>query len=155
MNDRKPVSLDPAGMAAKKRTLMSNKLLPTLPILKVLSRALIVCLVLAGSDLLVSRQAFAGTRFDGTWNLVFVTQRGGCDPTYDFTVDVVNGNITHPNILTFRGRVAPSGAVVASVRVGHKYASGSGRLSGVSGRGAWSGRSGGTRCAGTWAAQRN
>jgi hypothetical protein len=151
---RNPAGLDPAGMAAK-RTIMSNKFLSTLPILKLLTRALIVCLVLAGSDLLIFRQAFAGTRFDGTWNLLFVTQRGDCDPTYSFLVDVVNGNITHPNILTFRGRVAPSGAVVASVRVGQKYASGSGRLSGASGRGAWSGRSGGTRCAGTWAAQRN
>jgi hypothetical protein len=104
---------------------------------------------------LISRQAFAGSRFDGTWNLVFLTQRGDCDPTYNFMVDVVNGNITHPNILTFRGRVAPSGAVVASVRVEEKYASGSGRLSGVSGRGVWSGRSGESRCAGTWAVQRN
>jgi hypothetical protein len=59
--------LDPAGMAAKKRTLMSNKLLPTLPILKLLARPLIACLVLAGSHLLMSRQAFAGARFDGTW----------------------------------------------------------------------------------------
>jgi len=145
---------DPAGMAAK-RTIMSKKFLPTLSILKLLARPLIVCLVLAGSHLLTSRQAFAGTRFDGTWNLAFVTQRGDCDPSYNFMVDVVNGNITHPNILTFRGRVAPSGAVVASVRVGQKYASGSGRLSGVSGRGVWTGRSGEARCAGTWAAQRN
>ena len=112
---------------------MSNKFLPRHQILKLLARPLIVCLVLVGSHLLISRQAFAGTRFDGTWNLVFVTQRGDCDPTYNFMVDVVNGNITHPNILTFRGRVAPSGAVVASVRVGQRYASGSGRLSGVSG----------------------
>ena len=148
------LTLDPAGMAAK-RTIMSKKFLPTLPMLKLLARPLIVCLVLAGSHLLITRQAFAGTRFDGTWNLVFVTQRGDCDPTYNFMVDVVNGNITHPNILTFRGRVAPSGAVVASVRVGQRYASGSGRLSGVSGRGVWSGRSGDARCAGTWAAQRN
>jgi hypothetical protein len=154
MNDNNPAGLDPAGMAAK-RTIMSNKFLPKLPILKLLARTLIVCLVLAGSYLLISGQAFAGTRFDGTWNLVFLTQRGDCDPTYNFMVDIVNGNISHPNILTFRGRVAPSGAVVASVRVGQKYASGSGRLTGVSGRGAWSGRSGGARCAGTWAAQRN
>jgi hypothetical protein len=151
---RNPAALDPAGMATKK-TIMSSKFLPTLPIPKLLARVLIVCLVLVGCHLLTSRQAFAGMRFDGTWNLVFMTQRGDCDPTYNFMVDVVNGNITHPNILTFRGRVAPSGAVVASVRVGQKYASGSGRLSGVSGRGVWSGRSGETRCAGTWAAQRN
>lgn len=134
---------------------MRKKFLPTLASLKLLARPLIVCLVLAGSHLLISRQAFAGTRFDGTWNLAFLTQRGDCDPNYNFTVDVVNGNITHPNILTFRGRVAPSGAIVASVRVGQKSASGTGRLSGVSGRGAWSGRSGETRCTGTWAAQRN
>jgi len=134
---------------------MSSKFLPTLPIPKLLARALIVCLVLTGSHLLISRQAFAGTRFDGTWNLVFLTQRGDCDPTYNFMVDVVNGNITHPNILTFRGRVAPSGAVVASVRVGQKYASGSGRLSGVVGARRLErpfGRD--TKC-GTWAAQRN
>ena len=119
------------------------------------ARTLAVYLVLGGSCLGLQNQAFAGSRFDGTWNLVFVTQRGACDPTYNFTVNVMNGNVSHPNILTFRGRVAPSGVVRASVRVGQKYASGSGRLSGASGRGAWSGRAGGSRCAGTWIAQRN
>jgi hypothetical protein len=68
---------------------------------------------------------------------------------------VLNGNVSHPNILTFRGHVASSGAVHASVRVGQKYAAGSGRLSGVSGRGVWSGRSGESRCAGAWTAQKN
>src|SRR3981081_1914138 len=121
---------------------MSNKFLPRHQILKLLARPLIVCLALVGSHLLISRQAFAGTRFDGTWNLVFVTQRGDCDPTYDFMGDVGNGDSTDPRILPVRGRAAPSGAVVASVRVGQRYASGSGRLSGVSGRGVWSGRSG-------------
>ena len=49
---------------------MSNTFLP---ILRLLARPLIICLVLAGSHPLISRQAFAGTRFDGTWNFVFVT----------------------------------------------------------------------------------
>jgi len=71
------------------------------PTLSRATRALFVCLVLAGSNLGIPRQAVAGTRFDGTWNLVFVTQRGACDPTYNFTVDVLNGNATHRNILTF------------------------------------------------------
>src|ERR1700720_3159954 len=114
---RNPAGLDPACMAAK-RTIMSNKFLP---ILRLLARPLIICLILAGSHLLISRQAFAGTRFDGTWNLVFVTQRGDCDPTYNLMVDVVNGEIPHPNILTCRGRVAPPSAVVAPVEVGQKY----------------------------------
>lgn len=117
--------------------------------------ALSVCLVLAGSHLVIPRQAVAASHFDGTWDLIFVTQRGACDPTYNFTVDVLNGNVSHPNILTFRGHVAPSGAVHASVRVGQKYASGSGRLSVMSGQGVWSGSSGGSRCTGAWTAQRN
>jgi quercetin dioxygenase-like cupin family protein len=57
--------------------------------------------------------AIAAPSFDGAWDLVFLTQRGPCDPTYKFTVEVRNGNVTHPNILTFRGHVTPSGAVRA------------------------------------------
>jgi hypothetical protein len=59
-----------------------------------------VCFVSAGSQPGAQSPAFAGSRFDGPWNLVFVTQHGDCDPSYNFTVDVVNGNIRHPNILT-------------------------------------------------------
>jgi hypothetical protein len=118
------------------------------------TRAVFVCLVLAGS-VGIARPALAASRFDGTWNLTFVTQRGACDPAYNFTVDVLDGNVSHPNILTFRGHVAPSGAVHASVRVGQKSASGSGRLSEASGGGVWSGRSGESRCGGTWTAERN
>lgn len=102
----------------------------------------------------VAAPAAARSRFDGTWNLTFITQRGPCDPSYNFTVDVNNGYVSHPNILTFRGRVMPSGAVRASVKVGEKYAWGSGRLSESSGRGVWSGRAGQSRCSGNWIAQR-
>jgi hypothetical protein len=98
---------------------MSNKFLPTLPILKPLARPLIVCLVLAGSHLLIPRQAFGGTRFDGTRNLVFVTQRGDCDPTYNFMVDVVNGQ--YPDVQGPRRSVrlcCRLGQSRAEVRVG-------------------------------------
>ena len=84
-----------------------------------------------------------------------MTQRGPCDPTYEFSVNIHNGILTQPNLVTFRGHVSRSGAVQASVTVHEKYASGSGRLAGSSGRGTWSGRSGGARCAGHWTAQRN
>ena len=70
--------------------------------------------------------AHARSAYDGSWDLVFVTQRGACDPTYNFTVNVSNGVVTHPNLLKFRGYVAKSGAVRASVTVQDKYASGSG-----------------------------
>jgi hypothetical protein len=30
--------------------------------------------------------AHARSAYDGSWDLVFVTQSGSCDPTYNFTV---------------------------------------------------------------------
>jgi hypothetical protein len=102
-----------------------------------------------------STGANAAASFDGAWDLLFVTQRGACDPTYNFTVNISNGIVTHPNLVRFHGIVARSGAVRASVTVEDKYASGSGRLSGVSGRGAWAGYSGQARCVGYWTAQKH
>ena len=78
-----------------------------------------VCLTLATA-------AEARTSYDGSWNLVFVTQRGSCDPTYNFSVNINDGIVTHPNLVKFSGIVGRSGAVRASVTVHDKYASGSG-----------------------------
>jgi hypothetical protein len=99
--------------------------------------------------------ARAHSAYDGSWDLTFVTQRGACDPAYNFTVNVSHGVLTHPNLVRFKGYVAKSGSVHASVTVHDKFASGTGRLFETSGRGRWSGRSGGERCSGYWTAQRN
>jgi len=99
--------------------------------------------------------AQARSAYDGSWDLLFVTQRGACDPTYNFSVNITDGIVTHPNLVRFSGRVARSGAVRASVTVHDKFASGSGRLSSNSGSGRWSGYSGSSRCSGYWTAQRN
>jgi len=99
--------------------------------------------------------AQARSTYDGSWDLLFVTQRGACDPTYSFSVNITDGIVTHPNLVRFRGYVARSGAVRASVTVHDKYASGSGRLSSNSGHGRWNGYSGSSRCSGYWTAQRN
>lgn len=99
--------------------------------------------------------AQAHPAYDGSWDLLFVTQRGACDPTYNFSVNISNGVVTHPNLVRFTGYVARSGAVRASVTVQDKYASGSGRLSSNSGRGTWIGYSGSARCSGYWTAVRN
>jgi hypothetical protein len=99
--------------------------------------------------------AQARSAYDGSWDLLFVTQRGACDPTYNFSVNITDGVVTHPNLVKFRGHVARSGAVSASVTVPDKYAAGSGRLSSNSGRGTWSGYLRSARCSGYWTAQRN
>ena len=105
--------------------------------------------------LTLATAAEARTSYDGPWNLVFVTQRGSCDPTYNFSVNINDGVVTHPNLVKFSGYVGRSGAVRASVTVHDKYASGSGRLTRVAGRGTWSGHAGSGRCSGYWTAQRN
>jgi hypothetical protein len=87
--------------------------------------------------LVLTSPAGARSAYDGSWDLTFVTQRGACDPTYNFSINITNGIVTHPNLVKFRGYVARSGAVRASVTVQDKFASGSGRLTGDSGRGAW------------------
>jgi hypothetical protein len=107
------------------------------------------CLVVPASA------AHARSAYDGSWDLAFVTQSGTCDPSYNFTVNINDGIVTHPNLVRFRGYVANSGAVRASVTVQDKFASGTGRLSRTSGRGKWSGYAGSSRCAGYWTAQRN
>ena len=96
----------------------------------------------------------ASRAYDGSWALSIVTDRGGCDRTYDFNVQIINGVVSHPNLVRLRGLVQPKGGVRVSVSVGDKYASGAGRLSRSSGRGRWSGYSGSSRCSGHWTAQR-
>ena len=115
---------------------------------KRLIASVICCLTLATA-------AEARTSYDGSWDMIFFTHRGSCDPTYNFSVNINHGVVTHPNLVKFSGYVGSSGAVRASVTVHDKYASGSGKLTGNSGRGTWSGRKGGERCSGYWTAQRN
>ena len=100
------------------------------------------------ATLLVAASADAGTSYDGSWNITFVTQSGDCNPTYNYAVNIENGVITSPNVATFSGNVTTSGAVRASVSVQEKRASGSGKLGRASGRGTWTGYSGDQRCAG-------
>jgi len=99
--------------------------------------------------------AQARSAYDGSWDLNFVTQTGSCDPSYNFTVNISEGIVTHPNLVKFTGYVAKSGSVRASVTVHDKFASGTGRLFGTTGRGRWNGRAGSARCTGYWIAQRN
>jgi hypothetical protein len=110
---------------------------------------------IAGYFAALTNTAQARSLYDGSWDLLFVTQRGACDPTYSFSVNINDGIITHPNLVRFRGYVEPSGGVRASVTVQDKYASGSGKLSNIAGHGTWHGYSGNARCSGHWTAQRN
>jgi hypothetical protein len=116
-----------------------------------LARAGLVALAFATP---VTGTAAAGTVYDGGWNLTFFTRRGACDPSYNFVVRIDNGIVSHANLVKFRGRVSPGGAVTASVSVPGKFASGSGRMNGTTGKGRWAGHSDKARCSGNWTAQK-
>jgi hypothetical protein len=112
-------------------------------------------IIIAACSIAQASVVHARSVYDGSWDLVFVTQTGSCDSSYNFTVNISDGIVTHPNLVRLKGYVAKSGSVRASVTVQDKFASGTGRLFGTSGREKWSGRSGATRCSGYWTAQRN
>ena len=75
----------------------------------------------AGCVVAFASAAQARSAYEGSWDLVFVTQRGACDATYKFSVNINDGVVTHPNLVRFRGYVARSGAVRASVTVQDKH----------------------------------
>jgi hypothetical protein len=58
--------------------------------------------------------AQARSAYDGSWDLAFVTQTGACDPSYNFTVNVSDGVVSHPNRVKFNGYVAGGDASVCS-----------------------------------------
>jgi hypothetical protein len=99
--------------------------------------------------------ARANQAYDGSWSLTVITQRGDCDASYEIQLDVRNGVISHPNIVRLSGKVKANGAVRVSVAVPGKFAAGSGRVNGSSGRGRWSGHSETSKCSGIWTARRN
>ncbi|SFN03076.1 hypothetical protein SAMN05216573_107108 [Bradyrhizobium sp. Rc3b] len=109
------------------------------------------CLTLAYAGYTEAR-SYPLHAFDGVWHLIFETRSGSCDASYNFDVNISNGNISHPNLVRFRGRVSRTGAVRASVTVQDKHAAGAGRLAPTSGTGSWSGYSGAARCSGVWKA---
>jgi hypothetical protein len=117
--------------------------------------ATIVCICMALSAASPAAAAPGRSAYDGAWSLSFVTQRGACDPSYDFDVNIANGVVSSPNLVRFKGEVSSGGRVHASVTVQDKFAAGSGQLAGASGRGTWNGSEGGQRCSGYWTARRS
>jgi len=79
--------------------------------------------VLAALSNMPEASASGVSAFDGGWHLTFETRTGPCDASYDFDVNILNGNISHPTLVRFRGRVSPNGAARASVTVQDKHAS--------------------------------
>jgi hypothetical protein len=115
-----------------------------------LVRASVLALVVAAIS---ANVATAGSAFDGAWSVTAVTRQGGCDPTYDFSIQIAAGVITLPEFAGFSGHVADGGAVHASVSTSGTHVTASGKLAGSAGSGQWNSRSKDGTCGGSWTAR--
>jgi type 1 fimbria pilin len=108
--------------------------------------------ILALAALAVAGAADAAPRpglYDGTCNVTFTTRAGNCSATNSALFSVTGTQVS----LAGGGKVT-GGAVAVNISIGLSHASGTGRLTGNSGIGRWSGVISGDRCSGTWQASR-
>ena len=91
-------------------------------------------------------------RYDGTWSVLIVTEKGDCDRGYRYPIRITHGMLINggSNPFTISGQVQPSGNITVTVSSGDKSATGTGRLAGNSGGGSWRGGA----CSGSWTAER-
>ena len=122
-----------------------------------IARSLIAGAVMLATTLSASaRTPSAKMNFDGSWSVLIVTDYGSCDRSYRYGVQISNGRVFYQGGfgVDIFGRVSPRGQVSVQLRQGNSQATGSGRLSEVSGGGRWSGASSDQQCGGHWVAER-
>ena len=87
------------------------------------------------------KPAEAVPNYDGLWSVVIVTEQGLCDRAYRAPIRISKGNLANASAgaFTITGKVAKNGLVTVMVSQGDKSATGTGRLSGKTGTGSWSG----------------
>ncbi len=102
-----------------------------------------------------ARKVRMGGGYDGTWNVLIITQAGNCDAAYSYPFQVSGGRISSAGAADVSGSVGSGGGVVVRISAGGSVATGSGRLGGSSGAGRWSARLSGGNCSGRWQATRS
>jgi hypothetical protein len=117
-----------------------------------------LALAIAGAVLLASAPSDAARRpagrstYDGQWSVAIYTQRGDCGAVRA-ALRIIGGRVySMDQSYQAYGAVGAGGTIRVTVVSAGRSASGSGRLSHVSGSGRW--RSSRGECVGTWSASR-
>lgn len=120
------------------------------------TRSAILPLVTAGL-LGAYEPAMAHSIFDGTWNVLFVTETGQCGPPFRQDISIANGSVISPanGAHDMIGHVDRDGNVRVSMYRAGEHAFGSGRLRSNFGSGVWKGLLSAHRCSGSWQAERH
>jgi hypothetical protein len=118
-----------------------------------ITRGTVYALVAASTALAATTTSHAASpRYDGTWSVLIVTEKGDCDRGYRYPIRISHGVLVNggSNPFTISGHVQPSGSITVTVSSGQKSATGTGRLDGNAGGGSWQGGA----CSGSWTAER-
>jgi hypothetical protein len=102
-----------------------------------------------------TRAAAETDRFDGSWSVVVLTEKGSCSPSYQFPILIEEGRARYggPGGVAVSGSVAANGAVRGSIGTSGASVNVAGRLSGASGGGTWT-AGGALTCSGRWQAEK-
>jgi hypothetical protein len=117
--------------------------------------AVLVALATPGAADARTAQMLRPGAYDGTWNVLFATERGNCSSTNSVPFAVSGTRVSSAGGGKVTGGISRGGVVSVNISVGASKASGSGRLVGNSGTGRWSGIITGDRCSGSWQATRS
>lgn len=118
---------------------------------KVLYAAALIVAALAPSALLAQQN-----KFDGTWSILVVTEKGECDKVYRWPVIVENGRARYggPEGFNVSGQISANGAVSGTISRGQDRATVRGRLSGQGGSGTWTAAGSSRNCSGSWTGEK-
>ncbi len=125
-----------------------------------MKKKFVTALVLGAGAAFVGHAAAAPAKpasYDGTWSVRLVTESGGCDASYNYSIAVEDGRVrpisaTGEAPPSVSGGVGHDGSVTLSVQHSIAQAHASGRLRARSGSGTW--RLAMLGCTGRWTAQR-
>jgi hypothetical protein len=99
---------------------------------------------------------FAG-KFDGSWGIQVLTERGACDPIYRYYIVIAANAVRVKSMMgevspEVAGRIAPGGRIDGRIGSADDPVAIRGRLQSASGGGTWTAPARG--CAGRWVAER-
>ena len=112
---------------------------------------------LAVSSGFLTLQAQAQTnKFDGRWSVEVITESGGCDKAYRYSILIEDGKARYGGreAFTVTGQVAANGAVTGAISHGQDKAEVTGRLDGTLGVGTWTAAGTSRTCKGRWNAEK-
>ncbi|HEX2554146.1 MAG TPA: hypothetical protein VHL98_10610 [Microvirga sp.] len=109
-----------------------------------------------GSGFLALEAQAQANKFDGRWSVEVITESGGCDRAYRYSVMIEDGKARYggQEAFTVTGQVVASGAVNATISHGQDRAEVTGRLEGNLGTGTWKAAGTSRTCAGRWNAEK-